>query len=354
MTSHHQTRGRLLLIAAGVAFGAGCGRPGAAPGPIRAEVQFGEVGTYPGQFSYPRAIDSGDGSLWVIDKMARVQRFTPEGKPLGEWRMPEMDLGKPTGVTVWDPDPTTDGDEIVLVPDTHYHRVMMYGAGTAVPDGGIAPESALIAKFGSYGTGDGQFIYPTDVAVLATPDGKGIARLYVSEYGGNDRISIFEPTETGYEFVKSFGKFGSGAGVEFNRPQSMAIDRAKGELIVTDGCNHRVGRFTLEGELVEWIGGPGDAPGRFKYPYGLALLGDGTALVAEFGGCRVQRIDLETGESLGVFGERGRMKGELASPWGVAVMGDLVYVLDSGNNRVMGFERPRGHRPLAASEGNAH
>ena len=37
------------------------------------------------------------------------------------------------------------------------------------------------------GTGPGQFIYPTDVAF----DAKG--HVFVSEYGDNDRIQVFEP-----------------------------------------------------------------------------------------------------------------------------------------------------------------
>lgn len=331
---------------------AGCSDRPSQAGPLRASITFGEVGPFPGQFSYPRAMDSGAGSLWVVDKLARVQRLSGDGRPQGEWRMPELDLGKPTGITVWDPDPARADDDTVFIADTHYHRVMVYGTGAARADGGVAPEAFLVTRFGRYGEGDGEFIYPTDVAVLPGPGG-AVERLYVSEYGGNDRISIYEPDGDGYVFRGSFGRFGSGPGVEFNRPQSIALDLSRRELVVADACNHRLGRFTLSGELVAWLGGPGDEPGRYKYPYGLALLGDGTALVTEFGGCRVQRIDLDTGAGLAVYGERGRGTGQLASPWGVALLDGKVYVLDSGNNRVYGFDRPRAARgrPAVATPG---
>jgi len=339
---------------------AGCGQQAPSPGPLDLVTHFGEVGAAPGQFSYPRCLTSDGSHLWVIDKMARVQELTAEGECVGGWRMPEWENGKPTGITIWTP--PAGGPTRVIIPDTHYHRVMIYDpAGVSRPDDLIDGRGTVLAQFGSYGEGDSQFIYLTDVAVLPTKDGKGIARLYVSEYGGHDRISVFEPEpgeppgrETKFRFSFAFGRFGSGdqpEPVEFNRPQSMEIDLGAGELVVTDACNHRLGRFTLDGKLITWIGGRGAAGrgvGQMSFPYGLALLGDRTALVAEFGNNRVQRFDLETGQSLGVYGEAGRRPGQLASPWAVSVSGDVVYVLDSGNNRVQAFRRPSPVRHVRA------
>ncbi|CAG0993819.1 hypothetical protein PHYC_02447 [Phycisphaerales bacterium] len=311
---------------------------------------FGEVGDSPGQFSYPRCIDTQGRFVWVIDKLARVQKIDPStGRCVGGWRMPDWQNGKPTGITVWTP--PAGGATRIIVPDTHYHRVMIYDPdGMGAPDDLMESRGRLIASFGSYGEGEGQFIYPTDVAVLPTPDGAGMKRLYVLEYGGHDRISVFEPAaggtpgdETRFVYRFSFGKFGSGLGVEFNRPQSMEIDPQRNELIVTDACNHRLGRFTLDGELIAWIGGGiGKGVGQMQYPYGLVLLGGRRAMVAEFGGNRVQVFDLDAGKSLGVYGQAGRSEGQLASPWGVAVWEKSVLVLDSGNNRVQGFSKPGG------------
>lgn len=315
-----------------------CGRGSASkPGePLTVLAVFGEVGFQPGQFSKPRALDVGDGSLWVIDKTARVQRIDPaSGECQALWTMPESDLGKPTGITVG---PGLDGRPLIYVPDTHYHRVMVYE-----PPDSLDQVPKLVAQFGEFGRSDSQFIYPTDVAILPSSDG-GVERIYVSEYGGNDRISVFGPGVLSGrpDFLFSFnGATSDDRG--FDRPQSIVFCPELNELIVTDACNHRIGRFTLDGGLVGWIGSPesaGAEPGAFSYPYGLALTGDGRALVAEFGNCRVQHIDLTTGASLGIYGSPGRDDGCLASPWGVAVLGGMVYVLDTGNNRVMAF-RPR-------------
>ncbi len=315
------------------------------PNLIPVSVSFGEVGLSPGQFSYPRCIDAGLGALWVVDKTARIQKLDPKsGAYLGGWRMPEFEFGKPTGITVA---PGAGGETLVYVADTHYHRVRIYRPGDCY-EGKKDPE--LLATIGSYGKGDGQLIFPTDIAVLMSADNKAVERLYISEYGGNDRVNIYTPAPrtpdrepNSYVFSSSFGTFGSSASpdhIEFSRPQSLAIDTASRQLIIADACNHRLGVFTLDGSLIRWIGSPddpSDAPGHFKFPYGLQLLPDHTALVAEFGGNRIQRIDLNTGQSLGIYGSPGRDRGHLASPWGVTILGQTVYALDSGNNRVLGF-----------------
>lgn len=319
---------------------------------------LGGVGTNPGQLFYPRAIDADGDSLWVIDKTGRVQRLDPQtGDSLGEWRMPQTTLGMPTGVTSF-----TDvaGDVYLYVPDTHYHRVAVFRTG---PPG--SSEVLSVGEFGSYGTSAGEFIYPTDVAILPTPEGGGISRIYVSEYGGNDRVSVFDGS---YRFLFAIGQsVGGGEGearahaVEFGRPQSIALDVENGWLLVADSSNHRVGKFTLDGELIRWFGsldGPGREPGEFRYPYGLTTLGDGTVVVTEFGNCRVQRIDLESGRVVRMEGRAGRGHGELASPWASAALGRRLYVLDSGNNRIQvldwrlsGAGRSAGRAGSSASGG---
>jgi DNA-binding beta-propeller fold protein YncE len=325
--------------------------------PLEVRRVLGEVGTSPGQFAYPRAMDFDGEHLWVVDKTGRVQRIDPEtGRCLGGWKMPETLLGKPTGLTVA---PGLEGEELVYVADTHYHRVVAYRPPPVPP--GVTPSRDLIIDgeaevafaFGEYGDGPGRFIYPTDVAVVTDRSTGRAARVYVSEYGGSDRISVYEPDGAGsFKFVSSFGRFGSGSQaepVEFNRPQSIAIDRASGRLVIADACNHRIGIFTAEGALVSWIGSPesaGDGPGRFRYPYGVFLVGEssgtsmGSVLVAEFGNNRVQRVDLDAGRCLGLFGGAGRLEGQLATPWAVTAGAGEVFVLDSQNNRIVAARVP--------------
>ena len=297
---------------------------------------IGERGTMSGQLFIPRVIDTDGRYLWVADKTDRVQRFDPEtGKGVIAWHVQSIvDPGRPCGLTV-------GPDGLIYVADTHQHRVCV-----------VRPEAdghtERVAIFGAYGRDGGRFLYPTDVALIPGPDGKTIERIYVSEYGGNDRISVFDAS---YNFLFSFGSEGSSGdsdNIQFERPQSIEWDAQNGELIVTDAVNHRVGRFTRDGALIAWMGAGGGTSARkgsdlgaFDYPYGLVLLGDGKALVSEFGNNRVQMIDYERGVGLATFGETGRGPGQLANPWAVTVIGRRAYVTDTGNHRIQSFALPR-------------
>jgi DNA-binding beta-propeller fold protein YncE len=300
-------RSRWLLTALAVPLMIGCQRDSISG--RSAEKIIGDQGLGPGQFYNPRAMATGpDGAVYVVDKTARIQRFSPEGEYEISWRTPEWQKGKPTGLTV-------DSHNRVLVADTHYHRVLIYDR-----DGGE------IARFGSEGDGAGQFQLPTDVEV----DSDGY--LYVGEYGGNDRISKYTPD---YQFVTSFG--GPDAGeASLQRPQAIKID-GQNVLWVADALHHRICRFSRDGKFLSSFGTAGDRPGQLKYPYDLALCPDGTLLVCEYGNNRVQRFDAG-GKSLEIWGAAGRRPGELASPWGMALGKDhRVYVVDYLNHRVQMF-----------------
>jgi DNA-binding beta-propeller fold protein YncE len=274
-----------------------------------------ETGTGPGEVVYPRAITYSpkDDSFYLIDRVARVQHLDHDGKYLGEWRMPDWKIGKPVGVSVG-----PDGN--VYIPDTHYHRVVVY-----------SPDGRLLRQWGEEGKGPGQFIYPTDIAW----DSKG--RLFVSEYGDNDRVQVFDPAANPPKLLYQFGRFGNGDG-EFSRPQSMVIDKDD-TVYITDACNHRLVVFKSDGTWLRNMGAVGSGPGQFRFPYGLDQDHEGRLIVCEFGNNRVQMIDKKTGRGLGTWGSGGREPGQLAYPWSVAVdKRDRVITVDAGNNRVQVFE----------------
>jgi DNA-binding beta-propeller fold protein YncE len=297
---------RLCLIFAGAV--AACLALGCSD-PAKPQAIWCETGTGPAEVVYPRAIayaNSTD-SFYVIDRIAHVQQLNHDGKCVCEWQMPEWVNGKPVGVAIG-----PDGN--VWVPDTHYSRIVIY-----------SPSGKLLKMFGSTGKGDGQFILPTDV-------GFDNGRIFISEYGGNDRVQVFD---SNLHRLYEFGKFGNGDG-EFSRPQSMVID--KGMVYITDACNHRIVVFTTEGKWVRNMGTAGSAPGEYRFPYGLAEDREGHLIVCEFGNNRVQLIDKQTGRGLKMWGGPGRHPGQLAYPWGVAVDKDnRVVAVDSGNNRLQVF-----------------
>ena len=293
-----------MILAAWAIVLSGCEPPPITPNGVMKV--FGTVGLGPGAFSYPRAITAeANGSVLVVDKAGRIQRFSGDGMFLMEWRMPETRFGKPVGLTV-------HPDGRVFVADTHYHRVLIFdGSG------------ALIGQFGSLGTGDGQFQLPTDVAV----DAQGY--IYVSEYQGNDRITKWSPE---LKFVKAMGAEPID-GHRLSRPAGIAIDDEQ-TLWVADACNHRLVRFTLEGALLATVGSFGREPGELRYPYDVNISPEGTILVCEYGGDRLQWFSKD-GRSQRVWGKSGRNPGELSGPWGATYGPDgYVYIVDSLNSRI--------------------
>jgi len=322
---------------------AGCGERSVTDesGRLVDAVVIGETGTHPGQFVYPRAMDvyrDGERTLAVvIDKTARMQVIDLEtGEQVGETLMPIYDRGMPTGVTVGAS--LFDVDQMAAyVADTHEHRVLVY----ALPLDG----SAADFEFGVFGEGEGEFVYPTDVAVRTGDDGE-VQELMISEYGGNDRITRYAVVRSddgiqmqwaGQIGVPSETVDGSDGAVALSRPQSIGVWDHDGqeELIVVDSSHHRVGRVTIDGELIAWYRADHDAAfAPMEFPYGVRVLDDGSALISEFGGNVVRRMDLATGMTMEIYGVAGRGDGELATPWTSAVIGGELVILDSGNNRI--------------------
>jgi hypothetical protein len=287
---------------------------------------IGMRGRMPGRLDYPRAADvAPDGSVVIIDKSGRVQRFAPGGTMISGWRMPRTDNGMPTGVSV-------DRHGRLWIADTHEHRVLI-----------VAPEGRELGSFGAYGRGDGEFVYPTDILFLDDADPTR-CRVVVSEYGGNDRLQWFDVAIDGdhgvhARRVASLGRQGSGAG-EFLRPQSMS--RAPdGTIAVADACNHRIVRVSADGDWLGAVGEPGRGLGQLAYPYGVSVTGTGDLLVAEFGNNRIQCLDAG-GRGLWVRGGGGRDEGRLVAPWSVVATGEGMIVVDAGNCRVLHVRMPTG------------
>jgi DNA-binding beta-propeller fold protein YncE len=270
---------------------------------------FGGVGLAGGEFNYPRGITIGpDHCVYVVDKSARVQRFSSEGVFETGWRMPEFEAGKPVGLKA-------HPDGRIFIADTHYHRVIVYDR-----------DGHELARFGSHGRGAGEFELPTDVAFDA--DGN----VYVAEYYGNDRITKWS-ADLKFMSVLVSGEID---GKPLARPAGIDFD-AEQTLWCADACNHRILRFDRQGRLLARFGELGDGPGQMRYPYDLAVVPDalgGGILVCEFEGNRLQWFSKD-GKSLRTWGSVGRELGQVWMPWGVAVGADgRIYVVDSYNSRV--------------------
>jgi DNA-binding beta-propeller fold protein YncE len=286
---------------------AGCGPSDAGPQLPVSSVRTIKMPADGSSVPAPRSLTvSPQGELYVLDTAGRVLVYTAEGALARQWRMPESDVGKPEGVCV-----LTNGT--VAVADTHYHRVVVFDR-----DGDV------VRMFGEFGEGPGQFIYPVGI----TKDNSG--HIYVTEYGGNDRIQKF--TERG-EFVSAFGGFGTEEG-QFQRPSGIVW--VEGILYVADAINNRVHVFSDEGEYRGAIvDAAKESSVMLEYPYDIALGTDGTLFLVEYGAGRVTQVTRE-GELIGRYGSVGRGEGQFFTPWGIAVDArGRVFVADTGNHRTV-------------------
>lgn len=187
----------------------------------------------------------------------------------------------------------------------------------------------FITKWGSAGSGAGQF-YPWGIAAVSPSD------VYVvDEY--NKQVDRFTSTvpPSAYSFSASWGSAGIADG-ELAGPRGVAID-SSGNFLVAEFGNDRVQKFTAGGTFLDNFGGDGNADGEMNQPSDVAVGPDGTIYVADTSNHRVQRFSA-AGTFLGKWGGAGSAPGQLVHPSGVATdSAGNVYVSDSGNDRVQKF-----------------
>lgn len=271
-------------------------------------IAWGTQGLRDGDFLRPRAIGVHDSEVYVIDTTGRVQVFDEDGAFQRGWRTPSAENGTPTAIAF--------AENRVIVPDTHYSQILEYGT-----------DGTLLNQWGSYGTGEDEFIYPTGAAI----DAKGVQ--YFSEYGIDaERVHVFSPAR---EFVRQWGSHGEAPG-QFNRAMAIALGRDE-TLYVADTANHRIQCFTKTGELLRVVGEAGTAPGQLKFPHDLTIAPDGSILVSEYGSHRISRFTAD-GTFLRTYGSAGRGPGQYNGPRGVAASPNgYVFVADTDNHRIQRF-----------------
>ena len=188
----------------------------------------------------------------------------------------------------------------------------------------VTPPSFLL-KWGSFGSGPGQFYAATGVATDAA------GNVYVVDHN-NDRIQKFTPSGG---FLAEWGAAGSGT-VSFSRPVGIATDKA-GNVYVTEQFNSRVLKCTSAGVLLLTWGTHGSGNGQFSTPSGIATDDSGHVYVCDQGNNRIQKFT-DTGAFRGQWGSTGSGIGQFLDCVGIATdAAGSVYVCDLGNNRIQKF-----------------
>ncbi len=203
----------------------------------------------------------------------------------------------------------------VFVSDTYAHRILKFDY-----------QGNFVSSFGSAGSGNGQFMYPTGIAVT------GGGEMFITDYG-NRRVQKF--TTSGV-FLTSFGTAGTGDG-QFQAPDCVAVDKY-GNVYVTDFSNNNVQRFSSEGSFNQKWGGRGSGDGQFgeNSPKDIAVDTSGNIYVADIGNSRIQKFN-SYGSYLMQWGSSGTSDGRFSSPHGVCADSDGHIFVSDKSCRIQKF-----------------
>jgi len=250
-------------------------------------------------------------------------------------------------------------------------NVLVFGGQTTNVLGTLAGYTyEFVTKWGSQGSGDGQFgeldgvavdrngnVYTADLVNSSvqqfTSAGGFLARwtkesrnwvltravavdnsffVYVTDPGGHQVVKL----SSGGNFVSRWGSFGPGDG-QFNGPEGIAVDSA-GNIYVADRGNDRIQKFSSTGAFITKWGSRGSGTGQFQAPWGVAADGAGNIYVADADNNRVQKFNANGG-FIASWGSLGSANGQFNNPHGVIAdaSSEYVFVSDAGNNRIQKF-----------------
>jgi len=181
------------------------------------------------------------------------------------------------------------------------------------------PAYVLEKTWGEKGSAAGQFNEPTGITIKGN-------EVFVSD-GRNHRIQVFDLDGTP---LRQFG--------ENNLERPMNITIAKNNLYVADYFADQIRVFSLQGDYLRSIGRPGTGPGEFTVPGGVAVAGNGDLYVSGFINQRVQQLRANGSfvRQWGITGEAGTFGGKLRYPTDVALSKDgTLFIADGYNDRVL-------------------
>ena len=209
------------------------------------------------------------------------------------------------------------GNDTIYVADLD-NRVVMY-----------SPTGTFLGTFGEPGSGNGQFDFPTSVAV----DPLGF--VYVVD-ARNERVQKFTPDG---EYVSQFGSEGTGDGKFAPAAAAgIAIDD-EGNIYVSDESLSRIQKFSSTGAFLAKWGTAGTGLGNLSYPDEMAIDKDGNVMVVESGNIMRVQVFSPQGEPLRTFTGTGDKNSQFQSPHGIAVSDKgRVFVASSGESIVYEFK----------------
>jgi DNA-binding beta-propeller fold protein YncE len=192
-----------------------------------------------------------------------------------------------------------------------------------VADAGLAAVVRVRGKECSV-IGLGAFERPTGLVVIGE-------RIFVVDPPRHQVIALSLDGQT----VARWGSQGASDG-QFAFPSSIAVAQP-GSLVITDALNFRIARIGTDGAWISSFGTPGEEGAGFARPKGIATDDEGRIYVSD-----AQRDTVLVFSGDGHYeysiGEPGEGPGQLALPSGLTVARNRLYVADSQNRRIQVFE----------------
>ena len=330
--------------------------------------EFGSNGDDEDQFEDPIGIEinSSGNLIYIADSdNDRINVFNENGRHVFEFGS-FCDMQTDSGCHEDSPKADEDGDgqfntPLDLVLDSSGNDLYVVDSENDRIQRFDSDDGDFDMKFGSSDEDDPDYIgSPAAIAIQKSSP----RDIYVASIA-SDSISVFDDDGV---FLFKFGSTGSGDG-KFSDPSGLLIDDSNDLLYVADTDNDRIQIFELDDScpsdtteivdgvcFVEEFGDTGSGDGDFRSPSGLVLDSSNDLLyVADTGNDRIQIFELvdrddscpsDTTEIVdGVcfveeFGDTGSGDGDFRSPSGLALdsSNDLLYVADTRNDRIQVFE----------------
>ena len=322
------------------------------------QAQFGTAGSGNGEFNNPVAVEvSILDIIYVSDQNNnRVNSYTSSGDYLGS-----ISVNFPTGLT-------SNEQGIVMVASGGDNNIKL-----------LDPQGNELIQFGSSGSGDGEFNFPSGIAL----DSSG--NVYVGEYFGN-RVQKFNLAP-----AFKFGSFNANIeglscdvtyhyrafvttsqGTFYGQDQTFTACLTMNTSPVSNATSNSGvlnGNVAATGNIVsrrgfEWGSSPslgntsfnttgnnnanfikafgtlGADDGQFGYqsPFGTTFDSNGNLYATDYGNNRIQKFD-ENGNFISKFGSYGSGDGQFKSPTSVAIdKNNNIWVNDAGNSRIQLFD----------------
>ena len=120
-------------------------------------------------------------------------------------------------------------------------------------------------------------------------------------------------------------------------PFGVAVD-GEGNILVANSDGYCIQRLKTNGDFIETVGGYGNGPLQFSYPAGIAFnTSNNKVYVVDKGNHHVQVLNSDLTFS-STFGKQGSGKGQFTYPRGIACDSTgKVYVADTNNHRIQVF-----------------